>query len=136
MRVVELKVAKKILVVDDDAEILRIVRDTVQSFLGWDVVTSVDSVYAFELALQDDFDLYVFDFTMPRMEGDLLYELLGKVISLCCDESKRLPPLLLLSGHGHSEQAQELLRLPGVRGFLPKPFEVQRLLDKLEECVD
>ncbi len=130
-----LKIAKKLLVVDDDAEILRIVRDTVQSFLGWDVVSTVDSVYGFELALREDFDLYLFDLVMPRMGGDLLYELLGKVQTICKERTQQLPPLLLLSGHGQSDQAQELLSLPGVRGILPKPFEVQRMLDKLEECV-
>ena len=133
---VQVKVARKVLIVDDDAELLRSVREAVSSFLGWDVVATVDSVYGFELALQDRFDLFVFDFAMPKLEGDLLYELLGIVYARWSGGVRRIPPLLLLSGHGEDERAQELLKLPGVRGILPKPFTIQRLLDKFEQCVE
>lgn len=128
--------AKDVLVVDDDAEVLRVVRSAVQTFLGWDVVTTVDSVYGFELALQGRFDLFVFDFAMPKLDGALLYELLGKAYAQACGGARRLPPLLLITGHGEEERVRELLKMPGVRGVLPKPFTLQRLLDKFEGSLE
>ncbi len=46
-----------------------------------------------------------------------------------------LPPLILVSGQGEEKRAQDLLKEVGVRGFLPKPFAINRLLEKVKECV-
>jgi response regulator RpfG family c-di-GMP phosphodiesterase len=46
-----------------------------------------------------------------------------------------VPPLLLISGKAEEKRAQELLKEPGVRGLVPKPFSLNRLMDKVKECV-
>ena len=46
-----------------------------------------------------------------------------------------MPPLLLVSGQGADERAQELLKEARVRGFLAKPFTINRLLQKVKECL-
>ena len=53
---------KKILVVDDDVGILRIVREALTSFLRCEVDTSPNPEYAFELALKKTYDLLIFGF--------------------------------------------------------------------------
>jgi response regulator RpfG family c-di-GMP phosphodiesterase len=42
--------------------------------------------------------------------------------------------LLLVSGQGSSERAQELLKEARVRGFLAKPFAINRLVEKVKGC--
>jgi response regulator RpfG family c-di-GMP phosphodiesterase len=42
---------------------------------------------------------------------------------------------LLVSGKADEERAQELLKEPGVRGLVAKPFSMNRLMQKAQECV-
>ena len=123
---------KQILVVDDDVGILRLVRETLTSFLDCSVDTSPDAAYGFELALRKNYGLFIFDFAMPVLDGALLYGLLTRVYELALDPPRTAPPLLLMSGHGEQARAQSLLREPGVRGLLSKPFTIERLLDRVE----
>jgi hypothetical protein len=46
-----------------------------------------------------------------------------------------MPPLLLISGQGSDERARELRREARVTGFLPKPFTINQLLEKVKGSV-
>ncbi len=125
---------KRILMVDDDVALLRIVREALTTCLWCDVDTSPKPEYGFELALKKRYDLLIFDFTMPMIDGAMLFFLIGKAY----ENSKPpriVPPLLLISGKADEERAQELLKEPGVRGLIGKPFTMNRLLEKARECV-
>jgi DNA-binding response OmpR family regulator len=104
-----------------------------QNFLHWEVDSSPKPEYGFELALKKDYDLMIFDFSMPLIDGTLLFLLISKVYENS-SPPRRVPPLLLVSGQGSDERAQELLKEARVFGFLPKPFTINRLLDKVKEC--
>lgn len=123
---------KQILVVDDDVGILRLVRETLTSFLDCRVDTSPSAEYAFEMALRKSYHLFIFDFSMPVVDGALLYDLLTKVYGITVDPPRTPPPLLLMSGNGDHVRARALLREPGVRGLLSKPFTIDRLLSQVE----
>ena len=127
---------RTILVVDDDVGVLRFLRDTLGAFAACSVETSPSSEYAFELALRQSFDLFIFDFAMPVVDGATLYQFIRKTYQYDGrSPARRLPPLLLLSGNAAQPRAHELLKEPGVIGLLPKPFTVERLLAKLESCL-
>ena len=129
----EVKPANKhILVVDDDVGILRLVRETLTSFLDCRVDTSPSAEYAFEMALRKSYGLFIFDFSMPIVDGALLYNLLTKVYGITLDPPRTPPPLILMSGNAEQARAQVLLREPGVRGLLSKPFTIDRLLSHVE----
>ena len=125
---------KLILVVDDDVTILRLVRETLAAFFFCNVDTTPSPEYAFELALKKHYDLFLFDFQMPMIDGALLYNLVGKVYSVV-EPPLVLPPLILMSGHGEQTRARALLNEPGVRGLLPKPFTLERLAARIEAAV-
>lgn len=129
----EVKPANKhILVVDDDVGVLRLVRETLTSFLDCRVDTSPSAEYAFEMALRKSYGLFIFDFSMPVVDGALLYDLLTKVYGIAVDPPRTPPPLILMSGNGEQARARALLREPGVRGLLSKPFTIDRLLSHVE----
>jgi hypothetical protein len=46
-----------------------------------------------------------------------------------------MPPLLLVSGQGSDQRARELLQESPVRGFLPKPFTINKLIEKVKAAV-
>ena len=127
---------RSVLIVDDDVEILRFLRETLTALAYCAVDTTPNPQYAFELALRKPYDLFVFDFQMPLVDGAVLYTFIRKVHDLGLVAAARpAPPLLLLSGHGEQRGARDLLREPGVRGLLPKPFTIQRLLAAVEGCL-
>ena len=71
---------------------------------------------------------------MPMIDGAMLFFLIGKVYENAAPP-RVVPPLLLISGKADEKRAQELLKEPGVRGLIAKPFSVNRLMEKARECV-
>lgn len=126
--------AKKILIVDDDVALMRVMREALTSFLRCEVDTSPKPEYGFELALKKTYDLMLFDFSMPMIDGAMLFFLIGKVYNHSIPP-RIVPPLLLVTGKGEEKRAQELLHEAGVRGLIPKPFAINRLIEKVKECL-
>ena len=125
---------KKILIVDDDVGLMRVMREALTSFLRCEVDTSPKPEYGFELALKKTYDLMLFDFQMPMIDGAMLFFLIGKVYNNSVPP-RIVPPLLLVTGKGEEKRAQELLQEAGVRGLIPKPFAISRLIEKVKESV-
>ena len=122
------------MIVDDDVGLMGVTREALTSFLHCEVDTSPKPEYAFELALKKSYDLFIFDFSMPMIDGAMLFFHIGKAYENA-RPPRRLPPLLLISGRGDDARAQELLHEPGVRGFIPKPYAINRLVERVKECV-
>ncbi|HEV8422194.1 MAG TPA: response regulator [Chthoniobacterales bacterium] len=129
----EIGQTKRVLIVDDDTAVLRLMRETLQNLLHYEVDTSPKPEYGFELALKKEYDLMIFDFSMPLIDGTMLFLLISKAYEHATPP-RRIPPLLLVSGQGSSERAQELLKEARVRGFLAKPFAINRLVEKVKGC--
>ncbi len=125
---------KRILIVDDDVALMRVMREALTSFLRCEVDTSPRPEYGFELALKKTYDLMLFDFQMPMIDGAMLFFLIGKVYNHSVPP-RIVPPLLLVTGKGDEKRAQELLQEAGVRGLIPKPFAINRLIEKVKESV-
>ena len=125
---------KRILIVDDEVPLLRITREAFSSHFHCEVDTSPKPEYGFELAIKKTYDLFIFDFSMPMIDGAMLFSLIGKVYANA-KPPRTVPPLVLVSAKGDDKRAQELLREAGVHGLLPKPFAINRLLQKVKECV-
>ena len=119
---------------DDDVALLRITREALTATLKCEVDTSPKPEYAFELALKKKYDLFIFDFQMPMIDGAMLFFLIGRVYTNI-QPIRELPPLILISGKAEEKRAQELLKEPGVAGLVAKPFAINKLLDKIRACV-
>lgn len=125
---------KRILIVDDDVALLRLMREAITTMLDCEVDTSPQPEYGFELALKKNYDLLIFDFQMPMIDGAMLFFLVCKVYGNL-QPPRSVPPLLLVSGKADEARAQELLKEPGVRGLIAKPFAMNRLLEKIRAVV-
>ncbi len=125
---------KRILMADDDVALMRVTREALTSFLRCEVDTSPKPEYAFELALKKSYDLFIFDFSMPMIDGAMLFFLIGKVYENS-QPLRTIPPLLLVSGRGDEKRAQELLKEPGVRALVSKPYTINRLIQRVRESV-
>jgi two-component system response regulator GlrR len=115
----------RILVVDDDPNLLRVVSMRLQKE-GY-AVTSVDSAEKAlaQVAISAP-DLVLTDLKMGGMDGMALFEALAR----------QLPglPVIIMTAHGTVPDAVTATRR-GVFGFLPKPFESQQLLTEIERAL-
>src|SRR5207237_8017268 len=111
---------KRILIVDDDVALLRVVREALVASLRCEVDTSPKPEYAFELALKKKYDLLIFDFQMPMIDGAMLFFLIGKVYQNS-NPVREVRPLLLISGKAEEARAEDLLRAPGRAGLGDHP---------------
>lgn len=69
-------------------------------------------------------DLILLDLMMPVMDGSQFFE---QFRARQHPGAERVPVLLISAGHGLPEQARTL----GTDGYLPKPFDLDRLLDEV-----
>lgn len=124
---------KRIMVVDDDAEFLNELEETL-SLSGYDVRATTQPGDAVECALQARPDLILLDL---RMEGMTGFELANKL--------RRLPqtqniPILVMSGYFTEDKDGSLLSFFNMEHYLQKPFnpldvifQIERLLKEREE---
>jgi len=134
MVVVSKDTPTRILIVDDEVALLRIMREALAASFRCEIDTSPKPEYGFELALRKNYDAFIFDFSMPMIDGAMLFFLIGKAYN-STEPPRIVPPLVLVSGKADEERAQELLKEPGVAGLIAKPFAMNRLLKKIKECV-
>jgi len=64
----------------------------------------------------------------------MLFFLIGRVYNHAVPP-RIVPPLVLVTGRGDEKRAQELSKEVGVRGLIAKPFAINRLIDKVKECL-
>ena len=115
----------KILVVDDDPGIVRLISKTLEAE-GYKVDSASDGASALEMAAKkEDYSLIITDIVMPQMTG---IEFLKSLI-----EVKPNIPIILISGYTEFAFALEAINL-GAIAFLVKPFdkaELMKLVSKI-----
>ena len=117
-----------ILVVDDDAELLDGTCDMLD-FEDYRVVAAKDGPEAIRIfrRLGKQISLVLLDYFLPVMDGDAVF-----------DELKALNPevqVVLSSGFGEQAKLGAMLAR-GLRGFLPKPYTHQKLVDQIRLILD
>jgi len=104
---------KRILYVDDDEAMLRIVAATLPRLAGVEVVTATTGSHALALLGKSGFDLILLDYELPDYDG----------ADLCAEIRLRVGasvPLVFLSGHEDGPQRHAGMAA-GANAFLPKP---------------
>ncbi|HYI11253.1 MAG TPA: response regulator [Thermoanaerobaculia bacterium] len=109
-----------ILVVDDDAPILLLMRNLLREF-GFAPVTAGGGPQALEEARRSNPDLILLDRNMPGMTGD---EVLQKLRS----DGFESTPILIVSGE---PLAPDEVRRLGATGAVLKPFDVPSLVETI-----
>lgn len=114
-----------ILVVDDDAPIIALMRSILREF-GYEPLTATSGAAAIEAARAEAPDLVLLDKNMPGMSG-------GDVIrALRSDIGLEKVPILLLTGD--PVEPQEIAEL-GANGTVQKPFDLQDLMEQIRRHV-
>lgn len=117
---------KKVLIVDDDKE-LRVHLTGIMSGAGYQAAAAATGAEAIEKSIDEDFDLILLDFMMPKMSGaDVLTEL-RKV-------SPRTP-VIIITAFATVENAVEAIKR-GASDYLTKPFKIDDLLTRVRRVLE
>ncbi|HEY0217055.1 MAG TPA: response regulator transcription factor [Cellulomonas sp.] len=110
----------KILVADDDPQILRALRITLRA-RGYQILTAVDGTDAVNQAIEHRPDLYLIDLGMPHLDGvEVIHALRGWSTA----------PILVVSGRTGSADKVEALDA-GADDYVTKPFGIDELLARI-----
>jgi len=118
---------KRILVVDDEVAIVRMLKDRLES-AGFEVLTAYDGAQAVEVARQERPDLIIMDVTMPRMDG------LTAAKQLRSDPTTAHIPIVMLTARGQESDEQAGYAAGAVRYFT-KPFSPRQLVQELRSLL-
>lgn len=113
----------KLLVADDSETVLLMLQRRLE-MAGYEVVTAVDGEEALEQAGSQEPDVILLDAMMPRMSG---VEALKKLRA-----SGSKTPVLIISAHLDAQEPERMVKA-GANGCVPKPFEWDDLIGRIEE---
>lgn len=120
----------RILVVDDNAHMRRIVRTLLHGFGSREVYEAEDGAAGLEMFTTHQPDIIIVDWSMPIFDGVELTNLIRKPDS----GVNPYVPIIMLTGH--SEKSRVLrARDAGVTEFLCKPISAKALHQRLLNCV-
>jgi CheY-like chemotaxis protein len=111
----------KVLVVDDDVQIRRIITDTLTAN-NHKVVTANDGTEGVSKALAERPDIIFMDLFMPKMDGYAALQAIKK------EPTTENIPIVMVTAIGH-ELNKKLAGSLGSSGYITKPFTTKILLD-------
>ena len=117
---------KKILIVDDDKNILKVIKMKLESE-GFQVASALKSQVALEIAKDEIFDLALLDLKLNGKNGIELMEDLHSI-------NPELP-VIILTAYGAIDTAVEAMR-KGAYSYLTKPFDDNELLLQIDQCLE
>jgi len=119
--------AKKILIVDDEKDFVRIVKQTLVSG-GYQVLTAGDGKEAIEKVRNEAPDLMILDINMPDMDG---YEVCKKLRQ---DPVYRRLPIIMLTVRKDVKDQVKGMEL-GSDEYITKPFNPEELLIRVKKLL-
>ena len=117
-----LKMASKILVVDDDAFILDALEELL-NYSGYEVITTLKGDDVFDQVEQNSPDLILLDVMLSGKDGRDICKLLKS------NEKTKDIPVIMVSAH---PAAFDAIKDVGADDIVSKPFDIHNLLSKIE----
>lgn len=118
---------KKILLVDDERDLLEIVKMRLEAS-GYKVLTALDGQEGFDMAKREKPDLVILDLMLPKIDGYKVCRMLK------FDEKYKKIPIILFTARAQ-EADKKLGEEVGADAYITKPFEPEVLLEKIKELV-
>jgi len=115
----------KVLIVDDDRSILRLLGTALETF-GHDYVSAEDGLVAVEKLKKEAFSVVITDMMMPNMDG---MQLLKHV-----KEHYPRTDVIVVTGHTETYKYTDVIK-SGASDFISKPFNIDELEAKLNRVI-
>lgn len=115
---------KKILIIEDDPEIIKLLEIHLTDLI-YETSKAADGGIGLEMALTNDYDLILLDLTLPTMDG----------IEICKQlRAKKDTPVIMLTAR--TEEIDRVLGLEiGADDYISKPFSIRELLARIKAVI-
>jgi len=113
---------KRILLVDDDHEIVESMR-TVLEANGYQTLVARDGNQGLAMVEREDPDLVILDMMMPKRSGFLVLEWLRR--------NRRVPTRVIMITANEGSRHKAYAEMLGVDDYIRKPFPMDRLIESV-----
>lgn len=117
----------RILVVDDEPNMLRLLKTILMDKTGYEVDTTNNPLEVRKLLEERPYDLVISDLKMPLVDGMDLIEIIKNLDS-------RLP-IIIITAYGTMETAEEAVQ-KGAYDFITKPFRKETILITIKRALE
>jgi DNA-binding response OmpR family regulator len=117
---------KRILLVDDDYEIIESMKMALES-RGYQILIARDGNQGLAMAEREDPDLMILDMMMPKRSGFLVLEKLRR--------SRPVPLRVIMITANEGSRHKVYAEMLGVDEYLRKPFAMDRLLESVAKLL-
>ena len=116
---------KKILIIEDDFDLMWMINKLL-ALHDYEVLTAVTGSQGFEYfdSHNTSLNAVILDLSLPDADGE-------QIVYKIFEKSPKMP-VIVTSGNENLEQRKRLID-SGVDAYLLKPFDLTRLIDKLQE---
>ncbi len=118
---------EKLLVVDDEPNMLRLLKTILMDKTGYEVITTNNPLEVSKLLQEAPFDLVITDLKMPLVDGLDLIDIIKKINSSL--------PIIIITAYGTIETAEEAIQ-KGAYDFITKPFRKETILITIKRALE
>ncbi|MDD3581106.1 MAG: response regulator [Desulfobacca sp.] len=119
--------SERLLVVDDEPNMLRLLKTVITDKTDYEVVTTNNSLEVPKLLQDEHFDLVITDLKMPLVDGMDVIEITKKT-----DPNI---PIIIITAYGTIETAEEAVQ-KGAYDFITKPFRRETILITIKRALE
>lgn len=120
---------KKILVVDDDPQIVELFKDVLSRDDRYEVRTATTGYDAGVITTQFKPDLMILDYMLPDINGNVVCK------TVRSNEDLQSMKIIIVSGVVNRDEIDDLLS-SGADEFMKKPFDIEQLMAKVGEMIE
>lgn len=114
-----------VVVVEDNWAIAELLKEIIEETFGCEAVVVADGQKAVDVVKSEEPDLVLLDLDLPGLNGAQIYDRMKTE-----DGTRSIPVLFVTASEDTSE-----LKCRGIRDFLPKPFELDDLLTRVQASI-
>ena len=118
---------ERILVVDDEPNMLRLLKTILMDKTGYEVTTTNNPLEVSKLLQEAHYQLVISDLKMPLVDGMDLIDIIKKL-----DPSM---PIIIITAYGTIETAEEAVQ-KGAYDFITKPFRKETILITIRRALE
>src|SRR4030067_2360684 len=119
--------AERILVLDDEPNMLRLLKTILMDKTGYEVETTNNPLEVSKLMQDAHYDLVISDLKMPLVDGIDLIDIIKKIDSKI--------PIIIITAYGTMETAEEAIQ-KGAYDFITKPFRKETILITIKRALE
>ena len=119
--------SKRVLIVDDDGEIVESVRFALE-LRGYQVLVARDGNQGLAMAEREDPDLVILDMMMPKRSGFLVLEKLRR--------TRPVPLRVIMITANEGSRHKAYAEMLGVDDYIRKPFAMDRLMESVTRLLE